>query len=975
MATKTFLTSKDASVVLRTSDSASFGAGKDYHLYVGSSGGYTLRSLVQFNLDFSDVTSITSATLYFTTARSSDGTVDGYLRDTHGTFASAAMHISRVTSAWTEGTYGNDETFNGVNSVEWDNQPSTTTTNRVSFTSRSSRPASPALDSMDVTAMVTDWFNGSANYGIQIKYQTESTSRFTEWYSREGDASSISGAVAPYIVLTYSTVTNPTGTTTSPSASIAKITNLSDTTEWTSTSQHAMPEFNWSYTTGGGGAQTKWRLRIYSDSSKTTTYYDTGLVIDTDHAADATFSPVKNADKQAWIPGDGWSTITGLVNGTKYFWTIQVYDALGNASAESATAAFQVRWGQAVYEWDAQSTSTGSWSISHAQPPANTQAVVLYRAVASSGTTTGAWSSEIGPLIGTQRWLQTLVRMSTDDGTKPYVTDITFSYTSSAVPPDNWEINSGTAILDDNERRFGTKSALWKPSTTGASYIQPTRNTSEYDIPVLNNTRYTFSAYVKPVVIAGRTLKLRVFKSNGSTASITGLTEIVDINGVTASKNYSEFTADNEGWYRLTYTFETDSSTDYVKPVIYLYGTGASTDSLYLDGVQFEEGTVVRSWTPGFVTQAMTFEGSGLNIDGSTGGKLRLRGTGGGARDIVELGVDGLKFGGATSSVDLYSGSASTLNVTGDLTVSGAVRTAVGGLDPAVYIGDDALIFDADTSDALGIQGQQTPANGVIILGSGKDTNLYRGGANILKTDDAFSATGNITSAGYVGTGGRYYFDAALAGLYWQSTGTNGRLIQGVNGAGGGVDVYASTSSTTPGILGTKSIAGQPTTNVNGSGTTDAFADTIRNGGMVLDNTNQRFYVYSATAWRYAALTNPSDSRLKEEITEISGAIDKLRQLAPVAFKWKAPHLHERTDSVGDDGTRLGFIADQVATTDLKHWVETMHIGGEEAEIATGSPDETPVLAVNIPQNEMEALLVQALLDIDSRLKAIEDKL
>jgi hypothetical protein len=61
MATKTFLTSKDSVVVLRNTDSVSFGAGKDYHIYVGNSGDYTIRGLVQFNLDFSDVTSITSA--------------------------------------------------------------------------------------------------------------------------------------------------------------------------------------------------------------------------------------------------------------------------------------------------------------------------------------------------------------------------------------------------------------------------------------------------------------------------------------------------------------------------------------------------------------------------------------------------------------------------------------------------------------------------------------------------------------------------------------------------------------------------------------------------------------------------------------------------------------------------------------------------------------------------------------------------
>jgi hypothetical protein len=130
--------------------------------------------------------------------------------------------------------------------------------------------------------------------------------------------------------------------------------------------------------------------------------------------------------------------------------------------------------------------------------------------------------------------------------------------------------------------------------------------------------------------------------------------------------------------------------------------------------------------------------------------------------------------------------------------------------------------------------------------------------------------------------------------------------------------------------------------------------------------------VYNGGAWKYAALTTPSDSRLKEEITSISDALGKLKQLAPVAFKWKRPEAHPRTDAVADDGQRLGFIADQVATTDLKHWVEDMGVGEIEQDLVEDTDGR--VLAVNIPQNEMEALLVKALLDIDERLKALESR-
>jgi len=194
--------------------------------------------------------------------------------------------------------------------------------------------------------------------------------------------------------------------------------------------------------------------------------------------------------------------------------------------------------------------------------------------------------------------------------------------------------------------------------------------------------------------------------------------------------------------------------------------------------------------------------------------------------------------------------------------------------------------------------------------------------------------------------------------------GTNARLMSTT-----GFDLAASTSTTSSGVLVTKETAGQPSTNLNGTATTDAFSDALRNGGLAVDTSNNRGYFYSS-GWKYAALTTPSDSRLKEQITSITGALDKLKQLIPVAFKWKRPEAHGRTEAVDDDGERLGFIADQVATTDLKYWVETLGVDDRETDLV----DTTEVLAVNIPQNEMEALVVQALIDIDTRLKALEER-
>jgi len=277
-----------------------------------------------------------------------------------------------------------------------------------------------------------------------------------------------------------------------------------------------------------------------------------------------------------------------------------------------------------------------------------------------------------------------------------------------------------------------------------------------------------------------------------------------------------------------------------------------------------------------------------------------------------------------------------------------------------IYVGGQILVVAETVTPSSYKPALITQSSGVLTITPATSVSI--------STSAAFG--GDITTTDDIGVDGRIYFDSALTGPYIQQAGTNGRIISVASATStDGVDLLASTTSTRSGILVTKSVTGQPTTTLNGTGATDAFADVLRNGGITVDSTNNRAYFYSA-GWKYAALTTPSDSRLKEEITEISGALDTLRQLVPVAFKWKRPEAHGRAEAVDDDGTRMGFIADQVATTDLKHWVETLGVDEREADLV----DTTEVLAVNIPQNEMEALVVQALLDIDARLKALESR-
>jgi hypothetical protein len=269
------------------------------------------------------------------------------------------------------------------------------------------------------------------------------------------------------------------------------------------------------------------------------------------------------------------------------------------------------------------------------------------------------------------------------------------------------------------------------------------------------------------------------------------------------------------------------------------------------------------------------------------------------------------------------------------------------------------------------ISGGGTPTSGDIVL-------TPKTGGFVYLNDGSQSSAGTANIKIYFQSGQFLRTDAGAivfgTNLRLNESGTNSRVFSATpldTTTSKGIDIVGSTSSTAPGILITKSVLGQPSTTLNGTATTDAFADVLRNGGLAVDSTNARLYAYSGGAWRYAALTTPSDSRLKEEVHEISGALSKLRELAPVSFKWKKPEAHPRTDAVIHNEENFGFIADHVATTSLGHWVETMGAGEYEKEYVE---DET-LLAVNIPQNEIEALIVQSLIDLDNRITAIEEKL
>lgn len=140
-----------------------------------------------------------------------------------------------------------------------------------------------------------------------------------------------------------------------------------------------------------------------------------------------------------------------------------------------------------------------------------------------------------------------------------------------------------------------------------------------------------------------------------------------------------------------------------------------------------------------------------------------------------------LTIGNAGKSVDGSANVTWTLSEIGALPLSGGTMTgAITTPNNAqgIKIGDDAVICDRNIANHIVIEGA-TATSGGITFGSGKDTNIYRGGANLLKTDDTFNAVG---------------------GLQWNGESLDTRYAKASHGS------HISFSTTTPKMAGTAAI-------------------------------------------------------------------------------------------------------------------------------------------------------------------------
>ena len=392
--------------------------------------------------------------------------------------------------------------------------------------------------------------------------------------------------------------------------------NSSDAAEWAAGTAQATVRFKWTFADADGDGQAGYQLRIYLAASGGTPWADSG-----DRSSSS-----KSHD-----------TSTKFVMGTIYYWTIQVRDASGEWSAESARIPFKVSWAQAIYEFAVPGGALSSaWALTWAYSGTGGQLALFFAgATGPNGAGRTAWKTTIGQVTPAP-YLNILVRLvSNVVGSGLTVTNMTFNYIATAIQPEKWTFGTVSPdwMLDPEVRRYGSQALRMIRSTAvGERVAYPFTKTTDDDFTVSANTEYIASCYVKTDAPLASGVRIEV-RSKGAGGVAWGAAEILDGSGNLAL----DTSAYKEGWQRIWVHFRS-ADVDGLRLAIVQDAAGAVIgDKFWIDAVQLEEGATASPWKPGMVGNPVVLDVGGIAVDESAGGIFRLRDNAGRVAQLADI--------------------------------------------------------------------------------------------------------------------------------------------------------------------------------------------------------------------------------------------------------------------------------------------------------------------------------------------------
>ena len=503
----------------------------------------------------------------------------------------------------------------------------------------------------------------------------------------------------------------------------------------------------------------------------------------------------------------------------------------------------------------------------------------------------------------------------------------------------------------------------------------------------------------KVAVVSSGAERKKVFTATSGQTSFTGLSYTVNNvhvfqNGVRLVDG-TDYTATNGNSITLTVGAATDDQV-----VVVSYNTfqtsdtvSASTGGTFAGDVNFTGAFTSQGIDDNATSTAMTLDGSGNLLVGKTtqgltnagfevaqSGQASITQSGASALRLNRLSSDGelLQFRKDGSTVGSIGTSSSRLHIengdtglriAGDLDQIFPCGSGGGDRDAAIDLGSTGVRFkDLYLSGSIEIE------NGTGNVGVGKN-------ALAVNTADYNTAVGWY--AGNAVTGGYNTFVGAYSGGL-VSTGTNNTILGRFSGNQGGLDIRTSSNNIvlsdgdgnwriyttsdgstrggqTPNYRGS-SDDGQGSWQLGSNGNVVAatYADIaliinrMGSDGTVASIRNSGSQVGTiSVSGSSTAYNTSSDHRLKENVVELTGATDRLKQLNPSRFNFI-------TDA---DTTVDGFFAHEVQS------VFPEAITGTHNEV---DDDGNPVYQ-GIDQSKLVPLLVATIKELEARITALEN--
>ena len=257
-----------------------------------------------------------------------------------------------------------------------------------------------------------------------------------------------------------------------------------------------------------------------------------------------------------------------------------------------------------------------------------------------------------------------------------------------------------------------------------------------------------------------------------------------------------------------------------------------------------------------------------------------------------------------------------------DLHLSGTANT---GLLEVASANTTLANFQANVGGAGGvgvvnIKTSTSASNGLQLVGNGSGAAIAGGSlaATVMNTENGPLRFGtNATEKVRIDSAGAFLIGTSA------SIGTSPAKLEVLGGSGGGRCINTKTAITT-----------------------SANAITFNNGNGQVGSI--------ATSGSATAYNTSSDYRLKENITDLTSATDRLKQLAPKRFNFK----------VDPDTTVDGFIAHEVSS------IVPEAITGEKDEV----DDEGNPVYQGIDQSKLVPLLVATIQELEARIAALESE-